>query len=214
MPQDLDQANRHDTVMDVTEEQVARVYGQAFLGAASKSASADGLVEELESLVKDVLDRFPDFEQILGSALISHEQKEQLLDKTLGRHASPEMLNFLKVLSAHGRLEILRAVARAVHQLHNEQSGRVAVELTVASALEPDLQDEVTKVLQSTLEAEPELHIQVDPSLIAGFVVKVGDTVYDGSIKTRFERARRAMVRRAIEHIETRPEKFFNGETR
>ena len=50
--------------------------------------------------------------------------------------------------------------------------------------------------------------------LIAGFVVRVGDTLYDGSVKTRFERARKSMIERAIENIETRPEKFFNGESR
>ena len=50
---------KHDTVMDVTEEQVARVYAQAFMGVAAKSPNATALVEELESLVDDVLDRFP-----------------------------------------------------------------------------------------------------------------------------------------------------------
>jgi F-type H+-transporting ATPase subunit delta len=74
------------------------------------------------------------------------------------------------------------------------------------------LQSEVTTALRTSLAAEPVVSIYVDPSLIAGFVVKVGDTVYDGSIRTRFERARKAMIERAIADIESHPEKFFNGE--
>ena len=143
--------------------------------------------------------------------MVSHEQKEALLDQILAGKASQQLLNFLKVLSAHGRLGIVRSVARAVHQLHAEQLGRLEVRLSVARPIDDDLRQEISTVLTKALDADPELTIHVDPALIAGFVVKVGDTVYDGSVRTRFEQARKAMVARAIEQIETRPEKFFNG---
>ena len=213
MPESLENAAQRDTVMDVTEEQIARVYGQAYMGVIDKASNTAELVEELESLVGDVLGKFPQLEEALGSALVSHEEKEGLLDKILRGKASDQLLNFLKVMSAHGRLGILRSVARAVHRLHNEQSGRVEVDLSVAQKLDDKLQQEITATLKQALDAEPELSIHIDPALIAGFVVKVGDTVYDGSIRTRFEQARKAMVARAIEQIETRPETFFNGES-
>jgi F-type H+-transporting ATPase subunit delta len=212
MDQSLENAARHETVMDVTHEQIARVYAQAFLGAANAAGDAVGLVEELGSLVSDVLDRFPGLEKTLGSALLSHDEKVGLLDRTLGGQASPTLLNFLKVLSAHQRLEIVRATARAAQHLLNKQLGKVEVELTVANPMDGALQSEVTTALRTSLAAEPVVSIYVDPSLIAGFVVKVGDTVYDGSIRTRFERARKAMIERAIADIESHPEKFFNGE--
>ena len=214
MSQTLEQAAQRETVMDVTEEQLARVYGQAFLGAASKAKDVTSLVEELESLVDDVLNKFPDLEATLGSALIAHEEKIALLDRIFGGKASETVLNFLKVLSAHGRLDIVRSVARAVHHLYNDQSGKVEVELRVANPMPEDIKEEVIGMLRTTLDAEPELLIREDPSRIAGFVVRGGDTLYDGSVKTRFERARKAIIQRAIQQIETRPEKFFNGDTR
>ena len=55
------------------------------------------------------------------------------------------------------------------------------------------------------------LHVTVDPSLIAGIVVRVGDRVYDGSVRTQFEHARAAMIDRATEQIETQPERFMLG---
>ena len=84
---DLDRT-KHDTVMDVTEELVARVYAKALMGVTAKSANADDLVAELSSVVSDVLDSFPKLETTLRSSLVGQEQKEQLLDRIFGKRAS------------------------------------------------------------------------------------------------------------------------------
>ena len=62
--------------------------------------------------------------------------------------------------------------------------------------------------LKAGLKTEPVLRVSIDPSLIAGLVIRVGDRVFDGSVANQFELARRAMIARAIERIETKPETF------
>ncbi len=200
---------RHDTVMDITAEQVAHVYAEAFMAVAAKSPRAAGLVEELASLVADVLDDFPDLEEVFRSAIVSHERKEQLLDEVFGGRASPEVLNFLKVLARHHRLGLLRTVARHVEKLHTEQQGQTDVEIQVAVELAPALRTEIENRLRQALGIEPVLHVKVDPALIAGLVVRVGDKVYDGSLSTQFDLAREAMIRRATERINTNPQAFM-----
>ena len=64
-------------------------------------------------------------------------------------------------------------------------------------------------VRHDTLGREPVLHVKVDPSLIAGIVIRVGDRVYDSSVNTQFNLARKAMIERAVDLIETQPEKFL-----
>jgi F-type H+-transporting ATPase subunit delta len=199
---------RHDTVMDVTEERIARVYARAFLGAIAKRDDSAALVDEMQSLVEDVLARFPGLEKTLRSSLVSQEQKERVLDKVFGPRASEIVLNFLKVLAKHGRLELLRPIARLLKQLYAEHLGLAEVEVRVASPMDDGLRQELLDRLRQTLGSEPVLHVTVDPSLIAGLVIRVGDRVYDGSVSTRFEMLRRAMIERAVEWIETRPEKF------
>src|ERR1700748_3681928 len=98
---------RHETVMDVTEERIAQVYAKAFLAATENSADADGMVEELSSFSEDVLNRFPKLEQALRPSLVSEEQKEGMLGRIFQGKASKDVLNFLKVLSRHGRLGIV-----------------------------------------------------------------------------------------------------------
>jgi F-type H+-transporting ATPase subunit delta len=199
---------RHDTVMDVTEERIARVYARAFLSAIAKRDNSAALVDEVQSLVEDVLVKFPSLEKTLRSSLVSQEQKEQILQNVFGPRASEIVLNFMRVLAKHGRLELLRPIARLLKKLYAEHLGLAEVEVRVASPLDAGLQQEIFERLRQMLGAEPVLRVTVDRSLIAGLVIRVGDRVYDGSVSTRFEMLRRAMVERAVERIETRRENF------
>jgi F-type H+-transporting ATPase subunit delta len=200
-----------ETVMDVTAEQIARVYAQAFMGVAAKSPNAESLVDEIGSVVADVLDRFPQLETTLRAELVSQEQKEQVIDRVFGRRASADVLNFLKVLSRHDRLNLLRPIARIVKRLHAERSGLTDVEVRVAAELDDGLRGEIEQRLQRALGTRPVLHVKMDPSLIAGIWIRVGDRVFDGSIRTQLEHARRHMIDRATERIETAPEKFLRA---
>ena len=210
MPTPQREKPKHETVLDVTAEQIARVYAQAFTGVAATSPNTAGLVEQVASLV-GVLDRSPRLEELFRSALISHEQKEQMLDRVFGRLASPAVLNFLKVLSAHGRLGLLRPIAHLVVKLDAQRRGLTDVEVRVARELADDIRNEIHDRIRRALNTEPVLHVSVDPDLIAGIWVRVGDRVYDGSVRTHLEHARRAMIDRATEIIETHPERFMNA---
>jgi F-type H+-transporting ATPase subunit delta len=200
---------KHETVMDVTEEQIARVYARAFMGVAAKSPNATALVDEVASIVDDVLESFPQLEQTLRSELVAPEEKERLLDRIFRGRASTEVLNFLKVLAAHGRLGLLRSIARILKKLDAQRRGLTDVEVRVATPLDDRLKREIEDRLRKTLGGEPVLHVAVDPSLIAGMVIRVGDRVYDGSVHTQLEHARRAMIDRATERIEMQPERFM-----
>lgn len=199
----------HDTVMDVTVERLARVYAKAFIGATGEQSDAGNYVVELKSIVDEVLNRFPKFEQVLQSSLVSPEQKEELLDRIFGKAGSPLVVNFLKVLTRHGRLSLLRAVARQAEKLQKERSGLTDVDVRVAKELDDDIKNVIQTRVHNALGTKPILNISVDPSLIAGIVVRVGDRIFDGSLKTRLEQARHAMIARATEQIETRPERFL-----
>jgi len=213
MTLDTREKRKHDTVMDVTEEQIARVYAQAFLGAASKTSKASELIDEVESFVFDVLEKFPRLNEVLRSEFIASEVKQGLVDRVLGGRASVEVVNFLKVLSAHGRLGLLRPIARILKKLYAKQRGLTDVEVRVARELDDKLRKEIRDQLHKMLGSEPVVRAIVDPSLIAGMVVKVGDRVYDSSLETQLNLARRAMIDRATDLIEARPDLFIEAGT-
>ena len=90
--------------------------------------------------------------------------------------------------------------------------GLTDVDVRVASDLDESLRKEIQDQLRKTLGTEPVLRMIVDPSLIAGMVIKVGDRVYDGSLKTQLNLARKAMIDAGrCEVIETHPERFVQA---
>jgi F-type H+-transporting ATPase subunit delta len=211
MPQPERVSPKHENVMDVTVEQLARVYAKAFMGVAAKTSSSEALVEELKSIVADVLDRFPKLEEVFKSSLISPEEKEALLDRVFSKGASVHVTNFLKVLARHGRLEVLRSISRQAEKLFTEQSGVADVDVRVAAKLDDDIRKVIETRVEKAIGKKPRCNVTVDPNLIAGIVVRVGDRVFDGSLKTHLENARRAMIDRATDQLETRPDRFFSA---
>lgn len=193
---------------DVTVEHVGGVYAEAFLGAAAAAGLAESLLLELDSLLADVLDPFPEFERVLASAMVSHEEKVRILDRTLGPRASPLLLDFLKVVSRHGRLDCLRAIHRQAHELYDRMRGRVRVRVSTATPLSDDLAARIAGSLRPLLGGEPIVEQVVDPALIGGVVVRVGDTVYDGSVANQLENVRQRIIQRTAHEIQARRDRF------
>lgn len=196
-----------DTVLDVSEEQIARVYAQAFMDVA-KSADPTALIEEFGSFVADVVKKLPQLEAVLFSQLVPAESKEQLLDRMIKDRASVQVLNFLKVLARHERLPVVATIARQLKKLDAERRGVTDVEVRLATETDNSLLADIESRLRKALGREPALHVVVDPELVAGFVVRVGDRVFDGSIRTQLEQVRRGMIDRATQGIETSRERF------
>jgi F-type H+-transporting ATPase subunit delta len=193
---------------DVGAQQVAAMYAKSLLAAAEKEGSVDLIVAALDWLVDDVLARYPKFADIFGSALISHEEKIGVIDRTLGKQAPKLLLNFLKVLSGHGRLDLVRAVRQAMRTAYDELKGLVAVEVRSATPIDDQLAQYITNRVKTMIGSEPRLTVLQDAELIGGLVVRIGDKVYDGSARTELARARHDMISRSIHEIQSRRDRF------
>jgi F-type H+-transporting ATPase subunit delta len=121
---------------------------------------------------------------------------------------SPLVLDFLKVLSRHDRLDVARAVGRETQKLHDELRGRVRVELRTATPLDDGLSRTIEASLRRILPGEPVVEPAVDPELIGGIMLRVGDTVYDGSVARQLRQVREQMINRSIHEIQSRRDRF------
>jgi F-type H+-transporting ATPase subunit delta len=202
---------KHESVMDVTAERLAHVYAQAFWGAALKRPDPSAAVDELKSVVSDVLDVHPGFELILESALVSQEEKVKLIDRVFGQRLSAIVLNFLKVLSQHNRLDLLRLVVKESRQFLQKHLGQADVYIRVAAPMDAKLESDLIERLRKHSTLTPLLRVTVDPDIVGGIIIKIGDRVYDGSLRTRFEMAKRSIIERASEMIETKPDLFIQA---
>jgi F-type H+-transporting ATPase subunit delta len=193
---------------DVGVEHVAAVYAEALLGAAETAGQTEAVLDEFDDLVAQVLDPSPRLERLLASRLISHDEKAGILDRVLGGRASPTMLHFLKVVSRHGRLDCLRAIHRQTRGLYDKMRGRVVVQVISAVPVDDQLAERIVQSIRPLLDGEPLLRRTVDPKLIGGIVVRVGDTVYDGSIAAQLNSVRQQMIDRSAHEIQSRRDRF------
>ncbi len=122
---------------DVGVEHVAGVYAKALLDTTERAGATAAVIEEFDALMSDVLDRFPRFEALLASVLISPEEKSAMIDRLLKAQASPTLVNFLKVVARHGRLDCLRAIHFETQVFYDQLRKRIPVRLCTATPLEP-----------------------------------------------------------------------------
>ncbi len=194
--------------VDVGGQQVAAMYAKALLGATENAGKTEEILGELSAIVSETLDAHPKFESVLGSAFIEHENKAAILDRVFRGRVSPLLLNFLKVVSNHGRLDLIRAIYHAAVVDLDKLRGRIKVEVRSATPLDEATARHIAEVMQKRTGSQPRLVIQQDPSLIGGVVLRVGDTVYDGSIATQLTRVRSAMINRSVHEIQSRRDRF------
>ncbi len=201
-------SNSNPPVLDPVVQQVAKVYAKALLGAAQNTDQLEPIVEEFDELIRDVIDPHPDFEKLLSSAILSHEEKVGILQRTLGDQLSPLFFNFLKVLSAHGRLDCLRAIHQSMHELYDEMRGIARVGVRTAVPLDEQLAQRLRERLEEALNLKPRLQPTTDPDLIGGIVLTLGDRVLDASISAQLEQIRNQMIDRSVHEIQSRRDHF------
>ena len=186
---DLAEAARPKTVMeDPSSTAIARTYADAFLQAAG--GDADAALEEFTSLRDDVLGPNPEFEALLTSPLVGKDEKLGMIDRAVAPHASPLLANFLRVLARHGRLGLLPAILSEAHLAREKATGKRRVTVTSAVPLSDAELDKLRADLDAATSFTPVVIPEVDPSVLGGLVIRVGDTVYDSSLKARLRQLR------------------------
>lgn len=101
--------------------------------------------------------------------------------------------NFVKLLAQNKRLPLLPEIVQQFAQLKTEHEQAVDVELTTAIALDKEIQEKLAESLAKKLARKINIHTVVDPSLLAGAIIKSGDMVIDGSVRGRLEKLSRAI---------------------
>jgi F-type H+-transporting ATPase subunit delta len=187
---------------------IAGVYAQAVLGAAEKAEATESVLEELEAFVSQVVDPNPEFEEFLRSGIISRETKEHVLQKTLAERIDPLVLRFLMVLNQHHRLDVLKAVVAVAREIDDRRRGRIPVEVTSAVPLNGELSGRIRDRLQTVLEKEPILTSRVDPGVMGGLVLRIEDSVYDGSLATQLRNLREQILQRSVHEIQSGRDRF------
>lgn len=199
----------HRTVLDDETRHVARIYADALYRAAESSGQVDQVLGEIESLVKDIFAADPGMELFFASAAVGRDRKVQALGAFKGQ-ASQTFQNFLGVLNEHDRLGMLRPIATAFRTLVNQKRHRVVVQVTSAIPLSDDERARIIGQVKSLSNFEPELRETIDAEILGGLIVRIGDWVYDASVRSQLQTIRQQLIERSSHGIQSGRDRFSN----
>lgn len=203
---------RVDSVMeDPSAQAVAQVYADAFLGSVPAN-QVSGALEEFASFIDDVLHRHPEFANMLMSSMLNRDEKLALVARVVSGHASEAFASFLRVLAKHDRLELLPLILRQSQLLHEDRGGQKRVQVTSAQPLSDETLQAVRQSLANAFPFQPIIEAHTDPSLLGGLRIRIGDTVYDSSLRTRLKQLRDRLRMRSLHEIQSGRNRFSHPE--
>jgi len=170
----------------------ARRYAEAAFEIARRDGSLDRWGDDLR-LAADIVAR-EDVARVAGSPAIPFEDRREVLAKLLGPRISGPALNLVLLLARHGRLAAVPAVAKEYKRLVDRERGIVVATVISASPLQPAELEAIGARVREMTGARAEIATAVDPELIGGVTVRIGDRLIDASVRGRLERLRDRIV--------------------
>jgi F-type H+-transporting ATPase subunit delta len=163
---------------------IARRYARAL----SEEAASAGKTEEVDAdiaLVRDSLDASRDLVRVFASPVIPREKKKAVITSLFESRIEPLTLRFMHLLVEKNREAILPMVTRSYQELRDEETGTVEARARVATKLSSGEESDMRARLERLTGSTVRLDVDVDPSILGGAIVRVGDTVYDGSVRNK-----------------------------
>ncbi|RUL89518.1 ATP synthase F1 subunit delta [Tautonia sociabilis] len=184
------------TVFEEGAAEIARSYAVALLNVAEAESSTEPVLSDLDELAVDVFRDQPEFARLLTNGMADAERRDQILIAAFEGRAHPTLLRFLRVLNRRGRLELVPLIAQIARSLWDRRNNRLPVTVRTAIPLDDGQRTVLRERLVSlTGGATPILTEEVDPELLGGLVVQVGDQLFDASIRGRLRRIRSELAR-------------------
>jgi len=188
--------------VDIASDRVAKIYAQAVVEAADAAGCRREVLAELGTLARGVLPQVPEAAAVFASPKVPAEEKARIIDRLTAGRMTATTVNALHVLARHGRLGLLDAVVEAAERLADERDGRKQATFTTAMPLDSAEQARIVAETEKALSASLTPAFVVDPTIIGGLVVRVGDTIYDQSVATGLARIGGRIQQRNIHAIQ------------
>jgi len=176
-------------------EELAQVYGRSLFQVAREKGRLDELREQLGQFA-DALDEHRELAVFFFSPYFSTHEKQQSLP-TLLEGADEILLNFLALLIENHRMPVIFRIRHEYERMWDEENKTLPVEITSAFALDAATTDSLGRAISERAERKVVLAARVDPDILGGIVLRVGNSILDASIRNRLEQLRRHVAQGA-----------------
>ncbi|MBV8756572.1 MAG: ATP synthase F1 subunit delta [Deltaproteobacteria bacterium] len=169
---------------------LARRYAKAVFELGNKQGNLDKIGGDLRSLAKAMRES-KELETTLASPAIRRTDRKKILDAVMQRvGATPTTTNLMYILLEGERMASVVAISRELDAMIEAKAGRIAAEVVSAKPLDHSQLSQITASLEKLSGKKVSVSHREDPDLLGGVVAKLGDTVYDGSLRTQLRNMR------------------------
>jgi F-type H+-transporting ATPase subunit delta len=177
----------------VPSEALGRRYSAALFALAKESGSVEGTVREIDAFAA-ALAKDRELSEFFDSPVIDRTEKNEILARALAGRASELTAGFIALLVRKRRETLLPIVARQMHELADADAGRAIGTIATPTPLDPAQLAELARRLSNVYQRTIVPQQTVDPSLLGGAVVQVGDRYFDASVAGKLEAVRRHLL--------------------
>ena len=174
-------------------EEIAAVYARSLFEVAQEQGKLDTIREELGEFA-DALDGNRELQVFFFSPYFSTIEKKDGLDRAVS-DADPILVNFLKLLIENHRMPVIFRVRRVVDELWRKENKLLPVTVTSAVELDQATVSQIGDRIAEQTGRKVELSAIVEPDILGGLVVRVGNSILDASIRNRLEQLRKQVAR-------------------
>lgn len=173
----------------MSTQAIARRYAKAFFDLGQERDILAQLEQELRTVVEKLAED-PDLKTRIEHPRVSKQRKFELLDEVFSDRVSYRTMNLLRLLIEKHRETYIKAIYDEFVRYYDEARGIVVAKVRAATELDDEAQKSISQELSKAIGSQVRMELEVDPSLIGGLVVQVGDRRLDASVRGRLQRLR------------------------
>ncbi|HEV7678773.1 MAG TPA: F0F1 ATP synthase subunit delta [Candidatus Dormibacteraeota bacterium] len=173
------------------ELQIARRYADAYFALAKQAKDIPAWRTALETVAAILGD--PKVLRTLGDPRFTQRDRAQLVVDLLKDVPAPAR-NLARLLAERGRVAVLPLVLQRYEQLADREAGVLRAEVLTALPVSASLEKTISRQLAEKLGGEVQTTVRQDPSILGGLVIRIGDRVIDGSVRTRLQALQAALA--------------------
>ena len=173
---------------------VSKTYGEALFTIAMEEDKGIPFLEEVEK-IREILRENPDFDKMMQHPAIPKQEKLAMIEQAFAGYASDEITGFLKIVVSKERYGELQEIFRYFIDKVKEAQRIGIAHVTTAVELSEDQKAQVqARLIETTDFRTMEMHYQVDPQIIGGMIIRIGDRVVDSSIRSKLNDLTRQLL--------------------
>lgn len=178
----------------MNKNQIAKKYSKALLSSA-KISDVPTVVEEMKAFA-ELLETNRQLKLLFAGQIFSDDEKSKAFDALLPKlKLSSQTEKFLKLIILHGNLAAIKEIIIASINIYNEKEKKATAVVISPVTLDTGYTKRLKAALKDLTKKDVDIESQVDPSLLGGFIVKVGSTIYDSSIKGQLRLLKAELMR-------------------